>query len=385
MNKKQFWIRIICLLFLVVGIIYLASLFNKNDTNQKWSNPVGEHEDKKDLFSDYYDIAKEKLKSMTLDDKIGQVLLVRYPESDQIEVMNKYHFGGYIFFEKDFKNKDYDEVKNMISSLQESSNIPLLTAVDEEGGKVVRISSNPKLRSSRFLSPSELYNEGGLKRIKEDTIEKSKLLGDLGINLNLAPVVDVSTDPNDYMYYRTLGQNTEVTSEFATTVINASKKGSVSYTLKHFPGYGSNADTHLDASIDERSYEEILDKDIPPFKAGIEAGAEAVLVSHNVVNSIDKTNPASLSKNVHELLRGKLGFTGVIITDDIFMNALSNIPDISVKAVLAGNDLIITTDYEESINSIKDAFSNGIIEEKQIDDMATKILSWKYYKNLLKQ
>ncbi len=385
MNKKQFWIRIIGLLFLVVGIIYLASLFNKNDTNQKWSNPVGEHEDKKDLFSDYYDIAKEKLKSMTLDEKIGQVLLVRYPESDQIEVMNKYHFGGYIFFEKDFKNKDYDEVKNMISSLQESSNIPLLTAVDEEGGKVVRISSNPKLRSSRFLSPSELYNEGGLKRIKEDTIEKSKLLGDLGINLNLAPVVDVSTDPNDYMYYRTLGQNTEVTSEFATTVINASKKGSVSYTLKHFPGYGSNADTHLDASIDERSYEEILDKDIPPFKAGIEAGAEAVLVSHNVVNSIDKTNPASLSKNVHELLRGKLGFTGVIITDDIFMNALSNIPDISVKAVLAGNDLIITTDYEESINSIKDAVSNGIIEEKQIDDMATKILSWKYYKNLLKQ
>ena len=335
------------------------------------------------IFSDYYDLAYDKLKEMTLDEKIGQLLLVRYPDTNGVELLKEYGFAGYVFFEKDFKNRTKEEIVSMMNSLEEASDIPIVTAVDEEGGKVVRVSSNPALRDSAFMSPSELYSLGGFDKIENDTKEKSKLLKSLGINVNLAPVVDVSTDSSDYMYERTLKEDTALVSEYAKTVIEASKGTGVSYTLKHFPGYGSNADTHTGTSTDTRSLEDIMNNDIPPFEAGINSGAEAVLVSHNIVNSIDMANPASLSPNVHDLLRDDLGFTGVIITDDIAMDAVSGIADVAVFAVKAGNNLIITTDYEESFNSIKTAVNDGEITEEDIDELVFRTLAWKYYKGLM--
>ena len=334
------------------------------------------------MFNEYEDEALEKLKEMSLDEKIAQIFLVRYPD-DGISVLEKYQFGGYVFYAKDFENKSYDEVKKMLNDLQSVSKIPILTAVDEEGGKVVRVSSNPNLASIPFKSSRELYLEGGFDRNKEDTIQKSKLLYDLGINLNLAPVIDVSTNSNDYMYSRALGEDSSVTSQYAKEVIKASKGLGVSYTLKHFPGYGNNADTHNGKAIDNRSYEDILKNDLPPFKAGIDEGAEAVLVSHNIVNSIDSNNPASLSTSIHNLLRNKLEFKGIIITDDLAMGATKDIDGATLKAILSGNDLIITTDYEKSINSVKEAISNKVIDESLIDRLAFRIIAWKYYKKML--
>lgn len=335
------------------------------------------------IFSQYYSLAYKKLSKMTLDEKIGQLFLVRYPDSNAVSDLEKYQFAGYVFFSKDFRDKDEQSVKNMIKEVQDVAKIPLLTAVDEEGGTVVRVSSNPKLAPERFKSSSELYNEGGLDKIKEDTELKSKVLKNLGLNLNLAPVVDVATSSSDYMYDRSLKQNTQITSDYAKTVIKAGKNSGVSYTLKHFPGYASNADTHSGSSVDSRSYEEILEKDIPPFKAGIEEGAEAVLVSHNIVDAIDSVYPASLSTNVHNLLRNELSFTGVIITDDLEMAAVSSIGDVTLRAVNAGNNLIITTDYEDGFNSIKNAIENKTISESQIDRLVFKTIAWKYYKGLL--
>ncbi len=335
------------------------------------------------IFKDFYVQAYNKLQTLTLDEKIGQLLLVRYPDSNQVNTLSKYGFGGYVFFAKDFENKTTDEVKNMTSSLQKAYKIPILTAVDEEGGKVVRISSNSKLVPNKFRSPSDLYKDGGFVKIKEDTVEKSRILNNLGINVNLAPVVDVSTNPADYMYDRTLQENTNLTSTYAKTVIEASKGTGVSYTLKHFPGYGNNPDTHTGSTTDNRSYDDIMKNDIPPFEAGIESGAEAVLVSHNTVTNIDSSNPASLSPAVHTLLRNNLKFTGVIITDDIAMGATNGIDNATVKAILAGNDLVITTDYEKSINSVKTAVNNGTLSENQIDKAVFRVLAWKYYKMIL--
>ena len=122
---------------------------------------------------------------------------------------------------------------------------------------------------------------------------------------------------------------------------------------------------------------------MPPFKAGIEAGAEAVLVSHNVVTSIDKNNPASLSKKVHELLRKDLKFTGIIITDAIDMGAVANDKNATVKALQAGNDLIITTDYKASIDSVKNALKAGKLNQKTINQAVRRILAWKYYKGMM--
>lgn len=335
------------------------------------------------IFSTYYVLANNKLKELSLEEKIGQLLLVRYPDSRAVEDLKKYNLSGFVFFTKDFSDKTKSQVISMISELQKNSKIPLLTAVDEEGGSVVRVSSNPNLASTLFKSPSELYTTGGFDLIKQDTKDKSILLKNLGLNVNLAPVVDVSTDPSDYMYSRTLGQNTSLTSNYAKDVIEASKGTGVSYTLKHFPGYGNNSDTHTGSSTDTRTLDDIENNDLPPFQAGIDAGAEAVLVSHNIVSSIDPDNPASLSTSVHNLLRNELGFTGIIITDDLAMGATSSIDNAHVKAILAGNDLIITTDYESAFNEIKTAVDNGTISENQIDKLAFRVLAWKYYKGLM--
>lgn len=185
------------------------------------------------------------------------------------------------------------------------------------------------------------------------------------------------------MYKRTLGENVELTATYAKTVIKASKSGKVSYTLKHFPGYGNNLDTHTGSSIDTRTYDDIYNNDLVPFRAGIEEGAEAVLISHNIVTSIDSKNPASLSKAVHDSLKEDLNFTGIIITDDLSMEAVSKDENAIIKAIQAGNDLIITNDYENAIPSVKKALNDGKLQQDSIYHLAFRILAWKYYKGML--
>lgn len=353
----------------------------KTNENSNEDEIPGEWNDN-GIFKQNYQLAYKKLKSMTLDEKIGQLLLVRYSD-EALENINNYYYGGFVFYKKDFENKDEKQVKEMINKAQNVSKIPLLTAVDEEGGSIVRISSNPQLAESEFKSSSELFSLGGWDLIKEDTLAKSRLLNNLGLNLNLAPVVDVSTNASDYIYERSLKQDTTVTSLYSKTVIETSKKGNVSFTLKHFPGYGNNSDTHLGSSVDDKTLDDIKRYDLPPFESGINAGAEAILISHNTVNAIDPDNPASLSVANHNLLRNELNFTGIIITDDIAMGALDSVNQKTVKALLAGNDLVITTDYEGSFNEIKNALNSGAISEELVDKLAFRVLSWKYYKNLI--
>ncbi len=363
---------------------------NNNNNNNVISDKQEEDNTTKDkdtnksngIFADYEELAKQKLKELSIDEKIAQTLLVRNNDALQTE-QEQYQFGGIVFFEKDFKNKSRDEVITMISNLQSKSKIPLLTAIDEEGGKVSRISSNPNLTSEPFKSSHDLYVDGGFEAIKSDTLRKSSILSNLGLNLNLAPVVDISTNESDYMYNRSIGLNAEDTGKFAKVVIETSKAESVSYTLKHFPGYSNNADTHKGISIDTRTYEDIINNDLIPFKEGIKAGAEAIMVSHNIVTSIDSKYPSTLSKPIHDLLRNDLKFTGIIITDDLSMAALDEYDNKDVQAIKAGNDLLITSDYKTSFQNIKKGIEDNLITEAELDSIVTRILSWKYYKKLL--
>lgn len=356
------------------SIVSVTSYDDNGDIPASWND--------NGMFSEFYEMAYTKLKKLSLEEKIGQIFLVRVPENNKISDLKKYQFGGYLLFARDFTGKTKDEVIKMVDEFQENANIPLLIATDEEGGKVSRLSSNTNLVSSPFKSSSELYKEGGMDLIKKDTINKSETLEELGINLNLAPVVDVSTDPNSYMYERTIKENTSITSTYAKTVIEASKGSKVSYTLKHFPGYGDNADTHKTSATDNRTYSKIMEDDIPPFRAGIKAGAEAVLVSHTIVPAMDKDNPSSLSATTHNVLRNELGFTGIIITDDLAMGAV-NVDNAVVKAIKAGNDLLIVTDYESSIKEVKDAIEDSTLSKEAVDKMAFRIIAWKYYKGLM--
>ena len=336
------------------------------------------------IFKDYYEIASQKLKTLTLEEKVGQLFLARAPKENQIEDIKRYHLGGYVLFARDFKNKSKDEVINMIQSYQNASSISMIIAVDEEGGTVNRISTNKKLRDEPFLSSQNLYNNGGFERIKEDTIEKSNLLRSLGINLNLAPVADISINKEDYIFNRSFGQDANLTSKYIETVIRASKETSVSYCLKHFPGYGNNIDTHNGISIDNRSFLTFETEDFLPFKAGIKDGAEAILVSHNITKVIENM-PSSLSARIHEILRNELKFSGIIITDDLAMDAIKNYitTSPSVSALKAGNDMFIITDYKTGYNDILLAIQNNEIKEQDIDKAVLRILEWKYAKGLL--
>ena len=389
---KNKFIIVILLIILTAAVIFFTI-----NSNYKVINVMNNKSSKKELnkeempkeyldngiFKNYYKKAYQKLKKMSQSEKISQILLVRYPEENQTEIIKKYQFGGYLFFAKDFKDKTKEDVIKMIADSNKVSKIPILTAVDEEGGIVVRVSRNKNLRSKAFPSPSELYKSGGFEKIKEDTIEKSNLLKSLGINLNLAPVVDVSTSPSDYMYKRSLQEDAKTTAKFSSIVIETSKESGVSYTIKHFPGYGNNIDKHNGSSIDTRTKEEIENNDILPFKSGIKNKAEAILFSHNIVTSMDKNNPASLSKTLHDYLRNDLNFSGVIITDDLDMGAVKNIENKNVISLLAGNDLLISTDYEESIKEIRNAINNNTLDQETLDEHVLRVLAWKYYKKLL--
>lgn len=337
------------------------------------------------LFKAYYTKAYNTLKNMTLQEKIEQMLLVRVPSSNATSIIQSHHFGGIVLFARDFKNLNTNQVIQMINNYQKGAKIPLLTAVDEEGGKVVRISSNPLLRATPYQSPQELFQLGGFDKIREDAIDKAKLLKSLKINLLLGPVADVSTNSSDYIYYRTLGQDVNQTSIYIQTVVKALKENNMSMSLKHFPGYGNNKDTHAGIAIDNRTLENFKLNDFLPFQAGIKAGAESILVSHNIITNVEN-KPASLSKKVHNLLRQDLNFTGVIITDALDMGAISQYVDSDpiIEAVKAGNNLLIVTDYTSAYNSINKGINSKTITESQIDEAVFKTLAWKYYKGLLK-
>ena len=335
------------------------------------------------IFSNYYEQALEKLKAMSLDEKIAQVLLVRVPKDNGIDVLSQYQFGGYLLFARDTMNNTKEDFINKIRAYQNVSKIPLIVAVDEEGGSVNRISINPNLVEEPFRSSADLYREGGLDLIDEDTRRKNSILEELGINFNLAPVVDIASE-NSFIYKRTLGTDLDVLNEYVKRTINISKESKVSYCLKHFPGYGDNVDTHTGMAEDFRYLNELEIKDLIPFKTGIENGAEAILVNHNILVNIDNSSPASLSMVIHNILRNNLGFTGIIVTDDLYMDAIKNYYDRPViRALEAGNDLIIINDYGSGINEIKDAINNNSFDINILDKAVLRVLSWKYYKGLI--
>ena len=305
-------------------------------------------------------IIQELVSAMSVEEKVGQKFFVRCPEENAAALVSQYHLGGYILFGRDFKDKTAQQVRDEIASYQASSGIPMLIGTDEEGGTVVRASSNPNLFPSREPSPQVLYAQGGLDAILQDARQKSVTLLDLGVNVNFAPVADVSTDPADFIYERALGQDAQTTADYVAQVVTAMGQERIGSVLKHF---------HF-----------------LPFQAGIQAGADAVLVSHNIVTSMDESLPASLSPAVHQILRDTLGFDGVILTDDLAMDAVAQYAQdgsAAVLAVQAGNDMVLTTDFETQIPQVIAAVEDGTIPMEQIDQSVARVLSWKYDLGLL--
>ena len=319
--------------------------------------------------------------SMTLEEKVGQLFLARCPGANAIEQLQKYHLGGYILFAPDTKGQTKESLAATIAAYQEASAIPMLVAVDEEGGTVCRISNVSTLRDSKFPSPRDLYNKGGMELVLSTEAEKSQLLKELGINVNLGPVCDITTKSAAFMYKRSLGQSPELTGKFAAQMCAVMNNNGIGSVLKHFPGYGNNTDTHTAVARDKRTLEELESCDLVPFATAIEAGCDAIMVSHTIVECLDKEYPASLSPTVHSYLRSNMVFGGVIVTDDLVMSAITDLygdGEAAVLAVLAGNDLLCVTNYAVQYQAVLDAVQTGRIPMELLDIAVERILLWKY-------
>lgn len=353
-----------------------------NNTENNTSNEdIKEEIVEEEIFSEYYAKAEKLMQTMSIEEKVGQMFLARYPETGVINEIKEHNPGGYVLFSRDFDNKTPETMLKELENNQSASKINLILGVDEEGGTVVRVSNHKAFRDTKFLSPQELWKKGALQAILDDSKEKSELLKSIGLNMNLAPVVDVPQNETSFIYKRSYGRGAEKTAIYTGRLIETMNKSNMISVMKHFPGYGDNVDTHTGIAIDNRPYKTFEDVDFLPFEKGIEAGAPCILVSHNIVKCIDEDKPASLSENTIKILREELKFSGIIMTDDLAMDAVKSYVEngeAAVQAVLAGNDMIISSDFVKQKNEILTAINKGIISEDVIDTAVRRILAFKY-------
>lgn len=325
---------------------------------------------------------EDALSAMSLEQKVGQLFMVRDDgKSGLFDIVSQTNAGGAILFADDFKGKDGDEVRAMISEIQSCSDERMFIAVDEEGGTVVRVSSNSKLRSSKFLSPQRLYAKGGFDLIISDTEEKCELLDSLGINMNMAPVADVCTKSSAFMYKRSFGKGAEETAEYVSKVVGTMKATPVASCVKHFPGYGnSQSDTHKGLDVNEKSLDELKSCDLVPFEAAIREGADGIMLTHTIIQSIDPDRPASLSPDVVRLIRDDMGFEGLLISDGLDMGAINEYSGgdsgkVCIMAIKAGVDILCAPNHPVSdFNAVVEAVRSDEISQSRIDESVRRIL-----------
>ncbi|NQP34556.1 beta-hexosaminidase [Streptococcus suis] len=380
MRKKSFVLEFGLRVAFVLGLLFFFFI-NSNKVQHNQTKDIAvttskEISSKEKTVSAYLD-------QMTLEEKVGQMIFARMPSAGRTEALETYHFGGYILFASDFEGKTLEQVKEEIASYQSLSKVPLLIASDEEGGMVTRIS---QLLETPFASPLELYQSGGIEAILSDAKQKTSLLKEEGIYAGFFPVADLSTDPSSFIYDRTIGQDAKTTSDYIGQLVSLLKEEQFASTLKHFPGYGDNADSHTDLVYDNRSIEELRANDFLPFKAGIEAGADSIMVSHNIVSDIDDV-PSSISPEINKILRNELGFEGVIMTDDFDMQGLVQFVDQdtgALQTIQAGTDMILSSSYASQIPYIIEQLKAGTITEERIDQSVKRILGMKNDLGLIK-
>lgn len=363
----------------IILLLITLILFSACNHKEEIYIPVNQEEEE---IKEEIVLTKEEeiLNSMTLEEKIGQLFIVRYENIDEEDEVKQYQLGGTTFYGKDFRYEDKDSIIELINSLQSDVKIPMFMSVDEEGGSVARVSRWYQYRSVIFLSPRDYYEQGGLDLVLQMEEEKAQLLSSLGLNMNLSPVADISDKPGAFMYDRSLGEDAYTTAEFVCRTAKISADYGVGSVIKHFPGHGNNTDTHFYTTRDTRSLEELKENDLIPFQAAMDEENSAIMIGHTVVEALDDEYPASLSKKVHDYIRNQMNFDGVIMPDALDMDTVSssfNGENVAVLAIMAGNDILCTSEYKEQYEAVLQAVKDNKISIEQIDESVLRILRWK--------
>lgn len=318
--------------------------------------------------------------NMSLEEKVGQIILVRY-SADTAAKASQYHFGGYTLYAVDFAEETPESIQAKLEKIRTNSLLPPFFAADEEGGSVIRISKYTAFSDSPLPALGSDEAKGDINGF---AAKMAEVLKKGGINLNLAPVADVAESESDYIYDRTCREGYERTGEIIGELVRELNGRNVISCLKHFPGYGSNVDTHTGIAFDGRTKESFEGKDFIPFKAGINANVPMIMVNHNIVGAYNDKVPASLAPEIHQALRD-MGFKGVIVTDDLGMGAITKYSDSPyADAVLAGNDLLCTSDGANCYEAVLEAVKSGVISEDRLDESIYRILRVKINYGILK-
>ena len=331
--------------------------------------------------------ARDMAEELEVPELVAQLFLVKCPDGGAESLLREYHVGGIVLDSNDLNGKTPNSLRSTLGDWQDYAPIPLLVAVNEEGGDCVTLSGREEFRSEPFSAPRQIYYDGSISAIRDSEAEKAKLLKSCGINVNLAPVCDVACEDSALMARRSLFQTPKTTGKAIAAMVKTMQKHQVGAVLKHFPGYGSiRLDTQDGKVTDQRELAALESYDLLPFVYGIDAGAGAVMVSHLTVISMDANNPASLSEKVLHKLRGELGFRGVILTDDLQKGAITQnfSPEkAAIQAIQAGNDMILTSWSEDVYDAIVAAVHSGEISRDQLLDSAERIIQWKMDLGLL--
>ncbi len=334
------------------------------------------------------------VQNMTLDQKVGQMMLVQFvgPEYsyDISTMISQYDIGAVLLFTANNNIISKPQLTGLIQQMQKNSAVPLIVAIDQEGGLVDRLA---KLDGPR---PSEttIGATNDPNRARQEGEQDAQDLASYGFNLNLAPVVDVNSVYNPQLYMRTYGNNPELVTRMASAYLQGlQQSGKVLGALKHFPGLGDvSTDPHLGLPRLTRPLNQLDAIDWAPYRTLIAQGnVHAVLVTHEIVQAVDPTTISSLSyKVVTGILRNRLGFQGVIITDSLTMEGISAYyteAQAAVMAIQAGDDLLMgaatPSDVAAMVEGIKQAVNDGQISQQRIDDSVRRILMLKYQMGLL--
>ncbi|MPM37152.1 Beta-hexosaminidase [bioreactor metagenome] len=324
---------------------------------------------------------------MDLEEKIGQMIFAGVSgttmDTGAEKLINQLHVGGIVFYKNNFENPTQTvELVNRIKA-ENSSNIPLFLGVDQEGGRVTRLPGAltnfpPNQKIGEVNNPEFSYKIGRLLGFE---------LREFGLNLDFAPVLDINNNPNNPVIGdRSFGNNLEIVSKLGIETMKGIQSQKVIPTIKHFPGHGdTSVDSHLELPIVNKTLKELMELELIPFKRAMDEGAEVVMVAHMLIPELDKNNPASMSKMIMtDVLRSQLGFTGVIITDDMTMGAIVEHFDIgkaAVESVKAGSDIILVGHGYDNVDkiqgSLKDAIEKGEISQQRINESVERIIKLK--------
>lgn len=357
----------------------------KNNDDMVQENPTND-ENKIDKI-------EEMIKNMTIEEKIGQLIIVGKEgleiNEDDIYQMEVNKVGGFIFFSRNIDNES--QVLNMLNGLKEnnsSNKIPLFLSIDEEGGRVSRLSKIYK----KLPTPKKL----GEVNNKELSIEYGKILGlslkELGFNLDFAPVLDINSNPkNPVIGDRSFGNTAHKVINNGLSVMEGIHSQGIISSVKHFPGHGdTSVDSHLDLPRIDKSLDELESLELVPFREAINKNADMIMVAHILFPQLDEEFPASMSdKIINGLLRSKLNYNGVIVSDDMTMGAITqnySIEEGVVKFLKGGGDIALVCHGKDNPSIVIDAIKKGIDEGEisidEIDRKLYRILSLKDKYNL---